>query len=1064
MALCAALCAMAAGCESEKPAEIVWVPSDPVETTEVKCTADNCSATCCGDVCRDVRSSRMHCGACGRECGENEVCVDRECVVSPVMRCKDDELFCNGACTKVLNDSQNCGECGNVCNEGQVCRNRACVKDCGKQALCNDKCVDLVNDRKNCGKCGTVCGGNQVCSNGHCADKCAYENEAICGMQCVDVMSTKEHCGNCSTACGDNMYCRLGVCTCDEREEVVCNGRCANLNSDNEHCGKCGDACDADMMCRFGKCVNDCDGLVCDHVCIDEKTDPAHCGSCDNVCEDGETCIDGECTTECTDPTMGVCGHTCVNVEDDNDNCGKCNNPCPDGSYCYHKTCKETCEEFSETHIVCGHECVDFTENNNHCEYCNVACAPTERCVDAEGCVSTCDDPTKTVCDHVCTDLKVDIKNCGACGNACEGVDVCKDGVCDCPDSDPFCHLTCDDGMSPCHGECVHLESNEKNCGSCGNDCGEGNYCIAGECTTDCVGKTLCSKACDPSNPSDCVEIDGVSMHVKCYDLQTDSLHCGSCDVECQNNTVCTAGSCGVCAPDFVDCNGDWSDGCESTTADCICTDGDTKECYYGAAGTNGIGACHSGIKTCTNHRWGECVGMVVPHVNYRCMKQYSDPAQNDLNCDGIVDGMEDYDGDGYTICGGDCCDIGGQSAACPVTILTPELLSPERYEVSANGFDDNCNGQVDEPPKTCSATMPSDDLGAASARTKAGIQMARAMDICDDAATVGYGLVTATIQSMSSNPEYKGGVDVDITTWFSTDTTIKKGLIRKAIAIMPRLVNTLGAAYNINPRYGTTLAAISTGDISSGYLSSTATFMHYKKTVWGVTTQNSDDDETLLNEKIPVEYLMNQETGVMETFPGCRSAQVIHDGANLSLTIKAPKNASGFMFDFRFYSHEYPQYICSAYNDYFIALLHSKAEGIPKDGNIVFDKSGHSVSVNNAFFTTCTPITCKSNSDCSPIFTKGCISGKCTSEYGACPDGSRDLSAFSNIANAPGGATAWLTAKAPIVGGETFTLDFYIWDTGDDRVDSEVILDNFRWITNGETVEVGTDFTEGRT
>ncbi|HRZ79243.1 MAG TPA: hypothetical protein P5044_04480, partial [bacterium] len=47
---------------------------------------------------------------------------------------------------------------------------------------------------------------------------------------------------------------------------------------------------------------------------------------------------------------------------------------------------------------------------------------------------------------------------------------------------------------------------------------------------------------------------------------------------------------------------------------------------------------------------------------------------------------------------------------------------------------------------------------------------------------------------------------------------------------------------------------------------------------------------------------------------------------------------------------------------------------------------------------------------------------------------------------NGYGGGTKWLTTTAPVVPGETITLKFAIWDTGDTQVDSLVLIDNFRW------------------
>ena len=53
------------------------------------------------------------------------------------------------------------------------------------------------------------------------------------------------------------------------------------------------------------------------------------------------------------------------------------------------------------------------------------------------------------------------------------------------------------------------------------------------------------------------------------------------------------------------------------------------------------------------------------------------------------------------------------------------------------------------------------------------------------------------------------------------------------------------------------------------------------------------------------------------------------------------------------------------------------------------------------------------------------------------------------------GGATGWLTTQAPIAPGETFTLEFMIWDAGDGVLDSSVLIDNFQWI--GGSVTTGT-------
>ena len=56
------------------------------------------------------------------------------------------------------------------------------------------------------------------------------------------------------------------------------------------------------------------------------------------------------------------------------------------------------------------------------------------------------------------------------------------------------------------------------------------------------------------------------------------------------------------------------------------------------------------------------------------------------------------------------------------------------------------------------------------------------------------------------------------------------------------------------------------------------------------------------------------------------------------------------------------------------------------------------------------------------------------------------------------GSSTGWLTTSWPIQPNEAFTLTFHIHDTSDGILDSEVILDNFRFET------VPGEFSQGTT
>jgi hypothetical protein len=170
---------------------------------------------------------------------------------------------------------------------------------------------------------------------------------------------------------------------------------------------------------------------------------------------------------------------------------------------------------------------------------------------------------------------------------------------------------------------------------------------------------------------------------------------------------------------------------------------------------------------------------------------------------------------------------------------------------------------------------------------------------------------------------------------------------------------------------------------------------------------------------------------GFPQDVPGCSGGTNINDDVGLELHLRAPSNAVGYRFKFRFYSFEYPEYVCTTFNDQFIALVDPPPDG-SINGNISFDSLGNPVSVNIAFFTTCS----------------------------GCPDGVEDLAdtGFDGSWGGDAGATAWLQSTAPIAGGEEFTIRFAIWDTGDQILDSTALIDDFEWIATGGTPAVETE------
>jgi hypothetical protein len=184
-----------------------------------------------------------------------------------------------------------------------------------------------------------------------------------------------------------------------------------------------------------------------------------------------------------------------------------------------------------------------------------------------------------------------------------------------------------------------------------------------------------------------------------------------------------------------------------------------------------------------------------------------------------------------------------------------------------------------------------------------------------------------------------------------------------------------------------------------------------------------------------------------------------------LTLRIRVPNEAHSFKVSAKFFSSEFPEWVCSSYNDFFVVLLDSTYSGTPAnptDKNLavyITPDSRHYpvgvnlVSGNTGLFTDCVN------------GTTGCAGGTlgstatCTGTSGLTGTGFDVADPGQCNANSlVGGATSWMNIRGNVVPGEVITLRFAIWDTGDGTYDSLVLLDNFEWssqtVTPGATLE----------
>ncbi len=208
----------------------------------------------------------------------------------------------------------------------------------------------------------------------------------------------------------------------------------------------------------------------------------------------------------------------------------------------------------------------------------------------------TCSD-SKFLCD---IDLSTDAKNCGSCGNACPTDSwrystlfaewKCVGGA---------CQMMCATSqMADCNGRiedgCETVLGTNHDCSACGDTCPAGAVCLAGKCTSCKPNETLCNN--------------------QCVDLQSNGNNCGACGTRClarpagfpapppQMEYGCQEGTCNhlKCVANWVNCNGDLTDGCEVNVTNDVNNCGACgKKCAAGEACINGACQCNPGPSGC---------------------------------------------------------------------------------------------------------------------------------------------------------------------------------------------------------------------------------------------------------------------------------------------------------------------------------------------------------------------------------------------------------------------------------------------------------------------------------
>jgi hypothetical protein len=383
------------------------------------------------------------------------------------------------------------------------------------------------------------------------------------------------------------------------------------------------------------------------------------------------------------------------------------------------------------------------------------------------------------------------------------------------------------------------------------------------------------------------------------------------------------------------------------------------------------------------------------------------DCSGQDLSCS--TDPDVDNDGDRYTENQGDCND-------------TDARIYPGAIEL-CDGKDNNCNGVIDEfCVNTCTTNgdCPSNFCVRGICASVADPDNDRdgftvGMGDCDDANSTIYpgavevcgdgidqdcnGTDLECIFDLDSHDPVEAAKSIGINqgllsaNWALPDGST--GFNSPEYTIGYGILSTFGP--NVTPLQGDQMLAISTGTARTptdpGYLSD------YKKG-----------------------YTNNFPTGFPFGNSVCPTPSSAHDGVALKVTLHVPENITHFRFNYKFYSKEYPRYICSAYNDQAVVIVTPYPEG-SINGNIIFDSSGNPPSVNSGSTFIC----------CAP-----------SGQY-LCPSGTSQLLGTGFDSN---GGTEWLSITVPVQSNTTIEVVFAIWDAGDDALTSSLLIDNWQWLT----------------
>jgi hypothetical protein len=357
-----------------------------------------------------------------------------------------------------------------------------------------------------------------------------------------------------------------------------------------------------------------------------------------------------------------------------------------------------------------------------------------------------------------------------------------------------------------------------------------------------------------------------------------------------------------------------------------------------------------------------------------------------------------DHDGDGWSGADGDCNDCN-------------KYINPGAYDIPGDNIDQDCDGTPDDEPTGCDSTV-----GVTTPATIAGSDGAMAIDLCRTT-TASAPLPQKTWGVISSTYVTPDGTNG------ATDQNFNMSNFMLGFGI-------LGPTFgdDNSTQQGVRMLGLSSGTarrpVDPGYI-----------------------DVSGFNKG----FITGAPTGFPGSTPACGSVMfgAPHDGAALSVVLRVPTNALALSFDSNFFSYEFPDYVCSSFNDTYVVIITPSPAGEPTSahGNVAYDSNGNIISVNAGFLQVCDPTSTAGGMDNPPqMVSYACTEGP--SKLLGTGFGIDTTSVSPSGDDQNHASTDWLETTVAVnsLAGQTVTILFALWDSSDGELDSTVLIDNVHW------------------